>query len=277
MRPRGRRSPAPGSDVALRSAVFAPSRPRPATPRSAVVQTAVCRDSACRVAGVAVARSPYLRHPAVQGVLYGALIAAMTAVACVALTAASSAGSGWSAHAGPLLGDGPGHPGDARPRCSRAGRMGGGARGRRLHPAVLPRGRLPDRVARGVVAATALGAILVWGALLATAERLPEFMPSANCHGGCRPTRSGSWKAAQRWATRWRWPRVADGRGADRGRRGVDLPHEDRARHRPAYDEPDPRLRAGGGGTFAASAVARAGGAAPATLERLGWFSTDHA
>jgi hypothetical protein len=40
-------------------------------------------------------------------------------------------------------------------------------------------------VARGVVTATALGAVLVWGALLATAERLPEFMPSASCDGVC--------------------------------------------------------------------------------------------
>ena len=40
-------------------------------------------------------------------------------------------------------------------------------------------------MARGVVAATAAASVLVWGALLATAERLPEFLPSARCHAAC--------------------------------------------------------------------------------------------
>ena len=77
--------PSPGSDVALRSAAFARPRPRPATRGSTVVQTALTGTGLAAVAGVVVAHSPYVRHPTVQGVLYGALIAAMTTVACVAL------------------------------------------------------------------------------------------------------------------------------------------------------------------------------------------------
>jgi hypothetical protein len=119
-------------------------------------------------------------------VLYGALIAAMTTVACVALhrrierrlwlvllTLALYSATTLDTLATPGL--------DA---------LGQVAWASVLVVAVyillsFPEGRLPDRVARGVVITTALGAVLVWGALLATAERLPEFMPSAGCDSEC--------------------------------------------------------------------------------------------
>jgi signal transduction histidine kinase len=49
----------------------------------------------------------------------------------------------------------------------------------------FPEGRLPDGAPRAVVAVTAAASALVWGALLATAERLPEFLPTAHCRGDC--------------------------------------------------------------------------------------------
>ena len=150
------------------------------------MQTAVFGAGLAAAAGVAVAHSPYLQHPAVQGVFYGALIAAMTTVACVALHRGIERRlwlvlltlALYSATALDTL---------ATPGLDALGQIAWAAV---LVVAVyillsFPEGRLPDRVARGVVATTALGAVLVWGALLATAERLPEFMPAASCDGGC--------------------------------------------------------------------------------------------
>ena len=86
MRPGGTRiQSSPASDVALRSATFARPRPRPAAPRPAVVQTALAGTGLAATAAVVVAQSPYLQHPAREGLLYAALIAAMTTVACIAL------------------------------------------------------------------------------------------------------------------------------------------------------------------------------------------------
>src|SRR5690348_304607 len=86
MRPRGTRvSSSPGGGVALRSGAFALPRRRAAGPRPAVVQTALVGTGLAAGAGVAVAHSPSFQHPALQGVLYGALIAGMTLVGCVAL------------------------------------------------------------------------------------------------------------------------------------------------------------------------------------------------
>ena len=62
----------------------------------------------------------------------------------------------------------------------------------------FPGGRLPDAGARAVVALTASGSALVWGALLATADRLPEFTAQGDLRERMpRTTRSGSWPAAR--------------------------------------------------------------------------------
>ena len=266
----------PGSDVALRSAAFARPRPRSAGPRPAVVQTALLGTGLAAAAGVAVARSPYLQHPAVQGVLYGALIAAMTTVACVALHRGIERRlwlvlltlALYSATALDTL---------ATPGLDALGQIAWAAV---LVVAVyillsFPEGRLPDRVARGVVTATALGAVLVWGALLATAERLPEFMPSASCDGECprNPVRilGGGATVGDALAVA-SWSLTAGALIA------VAVALTFRMRTAPSISRRtiSPILVSvlAVAGTFAAAAVARTGGAAPATLERLGWFST---
>jgi len=277
MRPRGTRiSSSPGSDVALRSAAFARPRHRPAGPRPAVAQTAVLGTGLAAGAGVAVAHSPYLEHPAVHGVLYGALIAAMTTVACVALYRGIERRlwlvlltlALYSATALDTL---------AAPGLDALGQIAWAAV---LVVAVyillsFPEGRLPDQVARGVVAATAMGAVLVWGALLATAERLPEFMPSASCQGECprNPVRIvGGGAAVGDVLAVASWSLTAGALIA------VAVALTFRMRTAPAIGRrtTSPILVSvlAVGATFAAAAVARAGGAAPATLERLGWFST---
>ena len=153
------------------------------------------------------------------------------------------------AHAGSVLDNDPRHVGGARPRCRRADRMGGGARGRRLHPAVLPggpaprsrgtRGRRHDsggsgpRVGRPPRHRRAPARVHAVGELRRRMPAQPGQDPGRRCdRGRC----AGGGLV------------VADRRGAHRGRRGVDLPHENRDRHRPAYDEPDPPRRVGRGG-----------------------------
>jgi len=271
---RARSSPA--SAVALRRAGFARPRARRASPRPAVVQTAVLGAALAAGAGVAVAHSPYFQHPAVQGALYGALIAAMTTVACVALHRGIERRlwlvlltlALYSATALDTL---------ATPGLDVLGQVAWAAV---LVVAVyillsFPEGRLPDQVARGVVAMTALAAVLVWGALLATAERLPEFMPASQCDDGCprNPVRIlgdsatvGDALAVASWS-------VTAGALI-----AVAVALTSRMRTAPSISRrtTSPILVAvlPVAGTFAAAAVARAGGAAPATLERLGWFST---
>jgi two-component sensor histidine kinase len=139
----------------------------------------------------------------------------------------------------------------------------------------FPEGRLPDQVTRGIVAVTALGAVLVWGALFATAERLPEFMPAAHCQDDCPPnpvrlvgggsTMSDALAVASWSVTAGALIAVA-----------VALTFRMRTAPSISRHTTSPILVAvlAVAGTFAAAAVARAGGAAPATLERLGWFST---
>jgi len=227
MRPRGTRiSSSPGSDVALRSAAFARPRHRPAGPRPAVAQTAVLGTGLAAGAGVAVAHSPYLEHPAVHGVLYGALIAAMTTVACVALYRGIERRlwlvlltlALYSATALDTL---------AAPGLDALGQIAWAAV---LVVAVyillsFPEGRLPDQVAAvGDVLAVASWSLTA-GALIAVAVALTFRMRTAPAIG--RRTTS---------------PILVSVLAV--------------------------------GATFAAAAVARAGGAAPATLERLGWFST---
>jgi signal transduction histidine kinase len=277
MRPRGTRVPlSPGSDVALRSAAFARPRPRRAGARPAVVQTAVLGTGLAAGAGVTVAHSPYLQHPAVQGVLYGALIAAMTTVACVALHRGIERRL-WLVLLTLALYSATTLDTLATPGLDALGQIAWAAV---LVVAVyillsFPEGRLPDQVARGVVAMTALASVVVWGALLATAERLPEFMPAARCKDECprNPVRilGGDATVGDALAVAL-WSVTAGALMA------VAVALTVRLRTAPSISRrtTSPILVAvlAVAGTFAAAAVARAGGAAPATLERLGWFST---
>jgi signal transduction histidine kinase len=277
MRPRGTRVPlSPGSDVALRSAAFARPRPRRAGAHPAVVQTAVLGTGLAAGAGVTVAHSPYLQHPAVQGVLYGALIAAMTTVACVALHRGIERRL-WLVLLTLALYSATTLDTLATPGLDALGQIAWAAV---LVVAVyillsFPEGRLPDQVARGVVAMTALASVVVWGALLATAERLPEFMPAARCKDECprNPVRilGGDATVGDALAVA-SWSVTAGALMA------VAVALTVRLRTAPSISRrtTSPILVAvlAVAGTFAAAAVARAGGAAPATLERLGWFST---
>ena len=210
MRPRGTRvQSSPGSDVALRSAAFARPRPRPAGPRPAVVQTALA-GSGARRGGRRRRRAQPL--PPTSGRRGGAVRSAdrrddggRVRRAAPGHRAPAVAGP---AHAGALLGDGPGHPGGARPRCPRADRMGGGARGRRLHPAVLPggpaprsggtRGRRRDRAGSGPRLGRPARHRRAPARVHAVGE-LPRRMPA---QPGQDPGRRRN-----AWATRWRWPR----------------------------------------------------------------------
>src|SRR4051794_18683335 len=271
---RARSSPA--SAAALRSAGFARPRARPAGLRPAVAQTAVVGAGLAAGAGVAVAHSPYFQHPAVHGALYGTLIAAMTTVACIALHRGIERRvwlvlltlALYSATALDTL---------APPGLDVLGQVAWAAVLVVVVYILLsfPEGRLPDQVARGVVAMTALTAVLVWGALLATAERLPEFMPASRCDAGCprNPVRivGGDATVSDALAVA-SWSLTAGALIA------VAVALTFRMRTAPSISRrtTSPILVAvlAVAGTFAAAAVARAGGAAPATLERLGWFST---
>jgi signal transduction histidine kinase len=277
MRPLGTRVQSSlGSDVALRSVAFARPRPRPAGPRPAVVRTAFLGTGLAAGAGVTVAHSPYLQHPAVQGVVYGALIAAMTTVACVALHRGIERRK-WLVLLTLALYSATTLDTLAAPGLDALGQIAWAAV---LVIAVyillsFPEGRLPDQVARAVVAATALAAVLVWGALLATAERLPEFMPAARCQDECprNPVRilGGGATVSDALAVA-SWSVTAGALIA------VAVALTARMRTAPSIGRrtTGPILVAvlAVAGTFAAAAVARAGGAAPTTLERLGWFST---
>ena len=266
----------PASAVALRSTGFARPRPRRAGSRQAAVQIAVLGAALAAGTGVTVAHSPHVRHPVVQGVLYGALIAAMATVACVALHRGIERRRWlvlltlalYSATALDTL---------ATPSLDALGQIAWAAA---LVVAVyvllsFPEGRLPDQVARGVVAATALASVLVWGGLLATAERLPEFMPAANCQDGCprNPVRilGGGATVGDALAVA-SWSVTAAALVA------VAVALTFRMRTAPSISRRtmSPILVAvlALAGTFAAAAAARAGGATPATLERLGWVST---
>jgi signal transduction histidine kinase len=277
MRPGGTRVRlSPASDVALCSAAFARPRPRPAAPGPAVVQTALAGTGLAAAAGVVVAQSPYLQHPALEGLLHAALIAAMTAVACVALhrglerrlwLVLLTLTLYWATTLDTLT----------APGLDVLGQI---AWASVLVVAVyvllsFPEGRLPDRMARAVVAATAVASVLVWGALLATAERLPEFMPSANCEGDCphNPVRIlGGGPALGDSLAVASWSLTAGALIA------VAVTLTFRLTSAPSISRRTtiPILVSvmAVAATFAAAAVCRASGAAPTTLERLGWFST---
>jgi signal transduction histidine kinase len=277
MRPGGTRIQcSPASDVALRAAGFARPRPRPTAPRPAVIQTALVGTGLAGAAGVVVAQSPYLQHPALAGLLHAALIAAMTAVACVALyrgierrlwlvllTLALYSATTLDTLTAPGL--------DVLGQIAWASVLV-------IAVYVLlsfPEGRLADRMARAVVAMTAVASVLVWGVLLATAERLPEFMPSARCEGECphNPLRIlGGGAALGDSLTVASWSLTAGALVA------VAVTLTFRLTSAPSISRRTtiPILVSvmAVAGTFAAAAVSRASGAAPATLERFGWFST---
>ena len=268
----------PGSDVALRSAAFARPRPRPAGPRPAVVQTAVAGAALAAAAGVVVAPQP-LPPPssASRGCCTAALIAAMTVgrVRRAAPWHRAPAVAG-PAHAGALLGDGPRHRW-RRPASMPSGRSHGRRCSWSPSTSCCPfrRAGSPIGSHAGSSPPTALGAVLVWGALLATAERLPEFMPSASCQGGCprNPLRIVGGGAALGDALAVAsWSLTAGALIAV----AVALTFRMRTASAIGRRTTSPILVSvlAVAGTFAAAAVARAGGAAPATLERLGWFST---
>jgi signal transduction histidine kinase len=266
----------PASAVALRPASFALPRARRASPRPAVAQTAVLGAGLAAGAGVVVAHSPYFQHPAVQGALYGALIAAMTTVACVALHRGIERRL-WLVLLTLALYSATALDTMATPGLDVLGQVAWAAV---LVVAVhillsFPEGRLPDQVARGVVAVTASASILVWSALLATAERLPEFMPASRCGDGCprNPVRIlGAGATVGDGLAVASWSVTAGALIA------VAVALTFRMRTAPSISRRtmSPILVAvlAVAGTFAAAAVARAGGAAPTTLERLGWFST---
>ncbi len=266
----------PASAVALRPTGFAQPRTRHAGSRPAVLQTAVLGTGLAAGAGVVVAHSPYLGHPAARGVLYGAVIAAVTTVACVALHRGIERRRRlvlltlalYSATALDTL---------ATPGLNALGQIAWAAV---LVVAVylllsFPEGRLPDRMARGVVALTALASVLVWGTLLATAESLPEFVPTARCPDGCarNPVR-----ILGEGATVGNTLAVASWSVTAAALIAVAVAQTFRLRAAPSISRrtTSPILLAvlAVAGTFAAAAVARAGGPAPATLERLGWLST---
>ena len=239
------------------------------------MQTALAGTGLAAAAGVVVAHSPYLDIQRVEGVLYAALIAAMTAVGCVALHRASSAGCGWSCSRWPST---------RRRALDTLAAPGLDALGQVAWAAVLvvavyillsfPEGRLPDRVARGVVAVTArhrprLG-------------RPPGHRRApARVHaGGELPRRMPAQPGPDRGGRRDRGRRAGGGLWSVTAGAliAVAVALTFRMRTAPAISRrtTSPILVAvlAVAGTFAAAAVARAGGAAPATLERLGWFST---
>jgi signal transduction histidine kinase len=266
----------PASDVALRSAAIARPRAGPAASRPAVVQAALAGTGLAAAAGVVTAQSPYLNHPALSGLLCAALIAAMTAVGCVALyrgverrlwlvllTLGVYSATTLDTMRAPAL--------DA---------VGQIAWASVLVVAVyvllsFPEGRLADPAARAVVALTAAAAFVVWGALLATAERLPEFIPTARCDGECphNPVRivhggealTDVLAFASWWLTAGALIAVAVVL-TSRLRRATSIGRRTTI----------PILASvlAVAGALTTAAVSRGGGADPTTLERLGWFCT---
>ncbi len=265
----------PASDVALRSAAIVRPRPAPESPGQAVVQTAVVGAGLALATGLIAAHSPYVAHPTLQGVVSAAVIAAITTVACVALHRGIERRRRlvlftlllYSATSLDTL---------TAPGLDALGQI---AWGSLLVVAVylllsFPGGRLPDAGARAVVALTALGSALVWGALLATADRLPEFTPRATCESACphNPLRivagGGGLTDALAAAT---WSLTAGALVAVavvltlRLRRATSIGRRTMV----------PILMSvlAVAATFTAAAFSRGNGADSATLDRLGWVS----
>jgi signal transduction histidine kinase len=267
----------PASEVALRSAaaIAEPRRP-PTGPRAVVVQTALAGTGLAVAAGVVATQSPYLTHPGLSGLMCATLIAEMTAVACVALYRGLERRLWlilvtlglYSATTLDTL------------RAPGLDALGQIAWASLLVVAVyvllsFPEGRLMDPGGRAVVALTAAASAVVWGTLLATSERLPEYVPTARCEGECphNPVRilqggdalTDSLGTASWWLATGALIAVA-----------VVLTVRLRQATSISRRTTIPILISvmAVAGTLAAAAVSRGGGAAPATLERLGWFST---
>jgi signal transduction histidine kinase len=267
----------PASDVALRSAA-AIARPRagPAAPGPAVVQTALAGAGLAAAAGVVTAQSPYVAHPALSGLFTAALIAAMTTVGCVALyrgierrlwlvllTLGLYSATTLDALKAPGL--------DAVGQIAWASVLV-------IAVYVLlsfPEGRLPDPGGRAVVALTAAAAAVVWGALLGTAERLPEFMPTARCQDECPPNPVrilGGSEALTNALSVASWWLIAGALVAVAVVLTVRLRQATTIGRRTTVPILTSVIAVAA--TFAAGAASRGGGAGAETLERLGWFST---
>ncbi len=278
MRPAGTHvQPFPASDVALRSA--APiARPRSwrGAPGSPVVQTALAGAGLAAAAGIVAAHSPYLDHPTLHGLSYATLIAAMTAVGCIALHRGIERRVWlvvlilglYSATTLDTL---------SAPALDVAGQI---AWASVLVVAVyvllsFPGRRLPDRGARAVVSLTAAVTVVVWGALLATADRLPEFAPTADCESDCPHNPFGivrgsegltnALAAASWWLTAAALVAVA-----------VVLTFRLRQATSISRRTTIPIMTSvmAVAATFTAAAISRGGDEAPTTLDRLGWLST---
>jgi signal transduction histidine kinase len=278
MRPAGRHvQPSPASDVALRPAAGI-ARPRSgrAVPATAVVQTALAGAGLAAAAAFVAAQSPYLAHPTLHGLSCATLIAAMTAVGCIALYR-SIERRVWLIVL--ILGLYSATTLDTleAPVLDVAGQL---AWASVLVVAVyvllsFPERRPPDPGARAVVFLTAAMSVVVWGALIATADRLPEFAPAAGCQSDCphNPFRivrgseglTNGLAAASWWLTAAALVAVAVVltvrlRQATSISRRTTIPIMTSVMAVAA--------------TYAAAAVSRGGGAAPTTLDRLGWLSS---
>jgi signal transduction histidine kinase len=277
MRPAGTRvQPSPASDVALRSAAaIARARPAPQPTSPGVVQTALVGLGLAAATGVIAAQSPHVAHPTLEGVLCAAMITALTAVGCVALHRGIERRV-WLVLGTLVLYSATTVDTLRAPGLDAFGQI---AWASLLVVAVyvllsFPEGRLPDAGARAVVALTAAGSALVWGALLATADRLPEFMPGANCRTDCphNPIRIvGGGEALTNALAVATWGLTAGALIAV----AVVLTFRLRRATSIGRRTTIPILTSvmAVAGTFTAAAVSRAHGAPPATLERLGWIS----
>ncbi|HSS57246.1 MAG TPA: hypothetical protein VLK59_04510, partial [Solirubrobacteraceae bacterium] len=261
--------------MAVRPVAITQPRPLPESPVPAAAQTAVLGAALALATGVIAAQSPYVARPTLEGVLSAVMIVAITTVACIALHRGIDRRRRlilftlllYSATTLDTL---------MVPGLAVLGQI---AWASLLVVAVhlllsFPEGRLPDAGARAVVALTAAGSALVWGALLAGADRLPEFMPRTSCQSACphnplRIVASGEGLTnALAVAT---WSLTAGAliavavvltlrlRGATSIGRLTTVPILTSVLAVAA--------------TCTAAAFSRAGGADGATLERLGWIS----
>jgi signal transduction histidine kinase len=263
----------PESDVALRppaALAWARAGRRPAG--SAVVQTAVLGSGLAVAGGLVTAHSAYVARPVISGLSSAAVIAGMTAVGCIALHRGIErrlwlvlvalglyAATTLDATSAPVL--------DAVGHMAWAGVLV-------IAVYVLlsfSERRLPDKSARALVIVTAVASAAVWGALLATAERLPEFLPTARCDAACPhnplrivhggPALTDALGVATWWLTATALVGVAVALACR-------LPRASSISRRATF----PILASviAVAAPLAAAAVARASGGSPSSLERLG-------
>jgi signal transduction histidine kinase len=225
--------------------------------------------------GVVSAQSPYLAHPALGGLWRAALIAAMTAVGCIALHRGIERRL-WLVLATVGLFSATTLDTMSAPGLAALGHIAGASV---LVIAVylllsFPEGRLPDAGGRTVVAMTAAASAVVWGALLASGERLPDLIARAACDRGCphNPIRilRGSQALTDALAVAsWWLPAAALIAVAAvltfRLRQATSI-----SRHATVPILTAAIAVAAG---LTAAAVSRGSDAGPTTLERLGWIS----